>query len=372
LFITFTLSERAHMRRTGKAAEHHEHLEQFNQARAEQVSPAALGITKPYRKLVAIRSPYNLAMLEKALAETDPTTTDVVVMTSTVIPPGSDDFSPAITDGDRALLTAVVNLAEHAGKPVKPLIVPTNEPFYALARTARTVGAEELIMGLSNKFDPEVQLDQMALYWLNVCDAEPAPLTIRVLGKDRDVRLDIAGGSRIPKYAERGLETAQILAELRASWHGVEKLLLAYDGSPLSVDFLDTVLSFLDPAIGVTLIDVAEPRPGSPAIASAEAEAREIIERGAERARELGREVDSLVVAGDPGPQIVRIAQEGKFDAIFLSLRGDYRARDTIVTAPTTRYVLEHAPCRVILGFAPKTIAQSSGVAAPVAQASTT
>jgi hypothetical protein len=68
----------------------------------------------------------------------------------------------------------------------------------------------------------------------------------------------------------------------------------------------------------------------------------------------------------------VRIAQEGKFDAIFLSLRGDYRARDTVVTASTTRYVLEHAPCRVILGFAPKTIAQSSGVSAPVAQASTT
>ena len=30
------------------------------------------GLTKPYRKLVAIRSPHNLFMLEKALAETDP------------------------------------------------------------------------------------------------------------------------------------------------------------------------------------------------------------------------------------------------------------------------------------------------------------
>jgi amino acid transporter/nucleotide-binding universal stress UspA family protein len=369
LFITFSASERAHSRRTGKGVEHHEHLEQFNQSRADQVSPTTLGITKPYRKLVAIRSPYNLAMLEKTLAETDPATTDVVVMTSTVIPPASDDFTPAITDEDRALLTAVVNLAEHAGKPVKPLIVPTNEPFYALTRTARTIGAEELVMGLSNKFDPEVQLDQVALYWMNVCEAEPAPLTIRVLGKDRDVRLDIAGGSRIPKYAERGLETASILAELRASWHGVEKLLLAYDGSPLSVDFLDTVLSFLDPAIAVTLVDVAEARPGAASPASAESEAREVIQRGVERARELGRVVDSLVVQGDPGPQIVRIAQEGKFDAIFLSLRGDYRARDTVVTASTTRYVLEHAPCRVILGFAPKTIAQSSGVSAPTAEA---
>ncbi len=374
LFIAFTGSERAHLRRSGKAADHHEHLEQFNQARAEEVSPTALGITKPYRKLVAIRSPHNLGMLEKCLSETDPDTTDVVVMTSTLIPPASADFTPAITDEDRALLTAVVNLAEHAGKPVKPLIVPTNEPFYALTRTARTIGAEELIMGLSNKFDPDIQLDQVALYWLNVCEAEPAPLTIRVLGKDRDVRLDIAGGSRIPKYAGRAPETAQILGELRASWHGVEKLLLAYDGSPLSVDFLDTVLSFLDPAIAVTLIDIAETRsgPSTATLAPAEAAAREVIQRGVERARELGREVDSLVIQGDPGPLIVRTALEGHYDAIFLSLRGDYRARDTVVTASTTRYVLEHAPCRVILGFAPKTIAQTGAASTPVPEAAAT
>src|SRR5512135_3799044 len=115
-FVTFTASERAHVRRTGKAVEHHEHLEQFNQSKADEITPAALGITKPYRKLVAIRSPYNLWMLEKCLSETDPETTDVVVMTANVLPPASDDLTPAITDQDRALLTAVVNLAEHAGK----------------------------------------------------------------------------------------------------------------------------------------------------------------------------------------------------------------------------------------------------------------
>ena len=45
--------------------------------------PRALNLTKPYRKLVAIRSPYNLGMLEKCLNETDPETTEVVVMTAT-------------------------------------------------------------------------------------------------------------------------------------------------------------------------------------------------------------------------------------------------------------------------------------------------
>ena len=39
-----------------------------------------------------------------------------------------------------------------------------------------------------------------------------------------------------------------------------------------------------------------------------------------------------------------------------MSLRGEYRRRDTAALAANTRYVLEHAPCRVILGFAPKSI----------------
>src|SRR5262249_58575445 len=195
---------------------------------------------------------------ERCLAETDPETTEVVVMTATVLPQGSADFRPTISDHDRQLLTAVVNLAEHAGKPVKPVIVPTNEPFFALTRTAKTIGAQELIIGPSNKYRPEDQLDQVALYWFNVCGAKPEPLSIRVLGKDRDVRLDIAGGSQIPKPGAAAAASARILAELRRSWHGVERLLLAYDGSPLSADFLHTIVSFLDPAIAFILMVVVE------------------------------------------------------------------------------------------------------------------
>jgi nucleotide-binding universal stress UspA family protein len=354
-YIVFLLSEKAHRRRLGAQAATHEHLEQFNERHAEQLSVQSLSLVKPFRKLVAIRSPYNLGMLERALAETDPETTEVVVMTASVLPPGFEEARPTASEADRQLLTAVVNLAEHAGKPVKPVIVPTNEPFFAMTRTAKTIGAQELIMGPSNKYRPEDQLDQIALYWLNVCGAKPEPLSIRVLGKERDVRLDIAGGSQIPKTGAAAAETARILAELRKSWHGVERLLLAYDGSPLSADFLDTVMSFLDPAIEVTLIDVAEEGDSEKAIDVGE-EARQVVERGLERARALGREVHWRVARGEAGPEIVRAAVEGKFDAIFMSLRGVYRRGDTTAFASNTRYVLEHAPCRVILGFAPKSI----------------
>jgi len=351
-YLVFWITERAR-RRGGDG--HHEHLEQFNQRESDRVSTEALGLSKPYRKLVAIRSPYNLAMLQTCLNETDPETTDVVVMTATVSPKGSGDYTPAITTYDRQLLTAVVNLAERVGKPVKPLILPTNEPFFALANTARAIGAQELIMGISNKVSPEVQLDLIALYWLNVCGARPDPLSIRVLGDGRDARLDIAGGSRIPGPGAAALESAQLLAELRRSWHGVERLLLAYDGSPLSADFLDTVMSFLDPAVAVTLLHVVEPDEESHD-GRTDAEDLEILERGVQRAQDLGRRVTHKAARGHAGEEIVREAVEGRFDAIFMSLRGVYRRGDTSAFAPNTRYVLENAPCRVILGFAPKSI----------------
>ena len=84
--ITFIVSEHYHEKRRQGA--HHKHLEQFNQATTEAVTASSLRLMKPYCKLVSIRSTQNLYMLEKALAETDPETTDMVVMTAKVSPFG--------------------------------------------------------------------------------------------------------------------------------------------------------------------------------------------------------------------------------------------------------------------------------------------
>src|SRR5262249_34896292 len=131
-FTIFYLSERYHL---GKQAggHKHEHLEQFNKETMPEITATGLGLTRAYRKLVAIRSPQNLFMLEKALAETDPETTDVVVMTAKLLPTGE---TPTDTVGldtyDERLMTAVVTKAEQAGKQVRPLIVPTNNPLHAV------------------------------------------------------------------------------------------------------------------------------------------------------------------------------------------------------------------------------------------------
>src|SRR5207245_5897205 len=122
----------------------HQHLEQFNQQSAESVDVTSLGLKKPYRKLVAIRSTLNLVMLEKALAETDPDTTDVVVMTAKVAPVGeTPENQPNLDAYDQELMTAVVQRAARARKQVKPLSVPTNNPLYARLRTPQRRHAPE-------------------------------------------------------------------------------------------------------------------------------------------------------------------------------------------------------------------------------------
>src|SRR5439155_27376915 len=124
--------------------------------------------------LVAIRSPHNLFMLEKALAETDPETTSVIVMTAKLVPDdGGDEVRTGLDVYDQQLMTAVVERAEKAGKKVKPLIVPTNNPLHAILRIAQELRAQEVILGASNKYAADVQLDQVALYWMNLHAGEP-------------------------------------------------------------------------------------------------------------------------------------------------------------------------------------------------------
>ncbi len=271
-FVTvFIVSERLHEKKRRAAGEikgRHQHTEQFNRATTEEVSPASLGVTKPYRKLVSIRSVQNLFMLEKALNETDPETTNVVVMTAKVAPVG--EIAPAeqgeLDAYDQKLMTAVVDKAEHAGKQVKPLIVPTNNPLHAVLKTAMELQAQELVLGASNKYTVDEQLEQIAFYWINLHGGTPAPLTVRILSRERDVYLDIGGGSRIPKISERHART---VAELRAAGEGVDRVMLLHDGSSGHSDLFKAVLTLLDPGVALGVLPVSADGDEAPAGAAA-------------------------------------------------------------------------------------------------------
>jgi amino acid transporter/nucleotide-binding universal stress UspA family protein len=344
--IVFIVTEKFNDRRRRLQGGKHDHLEQFNMKLTPDVSSEVLTLTKPYRRVVAIRSPHNLFMLEKTLAETDPLTTDVIVMTAKMMPLGGENIGPDLDMYDQQLMTAVVERAEKAGKQVKPLIVPTNNPLHAVLKTAKDVQAQEIVLGASNKFTAEEQLDQIAFYWISLHEGHPLlPLTVRILNKDRDVYFDLEGGNRIPKIGER---QARSVAELRASGVGVDKVLLIHYGTPADNDLFSWVLTMLDPEVVLDLFAMVPPdaqRPGetSPAVNA--------LSHDREQAQRLGRKLNILTPKGDPAAELVRLAREGRYDLIVTGLPEGRSLASAV--PPWMDQVMRNAHCPVFLAAHP-------------------
>jgi amino acid transporter len=305
---TFILSERYHEKRRGAAA--HQHLEQFNRRTADEFDVGLLHLSKPYRKLVAIRSTQNLFMLEKALLETDPLTTDVIVMTAKKLQPGNMPVSQSDLDQyDRELMTAVVNRAESIGKEVKPLIMPTNNPLFAVVNTAKLLAVHELILGTSNMFVADDQLEQIAFYWMNVCEGKIEPLTIRLLSSRRDVYLDLGGGNRIPRISER---QARSVEELRSAGVGVSRALLVHPGTAEGSDLFKAVITMLDSRVAMSVVSLSPQK-------LAGGDEHSWVEQDVERALQLRREIDLQdLPEGDPTEAIISLARAEKYDVVIL------------------------------------------------------
>ena len=192
------------------------------------------------------------------MLETDPETTDVVVMTAKLVLPGNTTVGQHDFDHyDQELMTAVVTRAETIGKEVKPLIMPTNNPLFAIVNTAKILEAQELILGASNKYTADEQLEQIAFYWMNVDAGQMRPLTVRILSRQRDVYLDLGGGNRIPKISER---QARSVEELRSAGVGVSRALLVHPGTAEGSDLFKAVITMLDPHVAMSVVSLARAR----------------------------------------------------------------------------------------------------------------
>ncbi len=342
--IVFVVSEKYNTRRLGHHIDAHDHLEQFNRETTAEVTPQALGLTSRYRKLVAIRSPQNLFMLEKALVESDPLTTEVIVMTAKFIPEGAAQPVHADLDiYDQQLMTAVVQKAESAGKVVKPMIVPTNNPLHAVLQTAKDLQVQELVMGGSNKYTADEQMEQIAFYWISLHHGQPTPLTVRIMTRDRDMALDLGGGNRIPKVSEAH---ARSVAELRAAGVGVDRVLLLHDGSSAGSDLFESVLTMLDPQIALTLVPIV--REGTEADSD-----RGRIEKDRQRAEKLGRALAVHEVVGDVAIGVVKLAQADQYDLIIIPLPSETAVRADQPLDAVCLSILRHAHCAVFVAATP-------------------
>jgi amino acid transporter len=147
LYGVFAISERQTARRRAG----HQELDQFQIVSAAEISQADVAV-QPGSVLVPVRDYNTLAHLATVLREIQKR--DIVVVTARIMKgpdAGSKDFDreELFTDYEQRLFTKVVSVAEREGRPVRLLIVPSADPYSAIAQTVFRLHSSEIAMGES-------------------------------------------------------------------------------------------------------------------------------------------------------------------------------------------------------------------------------
>ena len=98
---------------------------------------------------------------------------------------GKTGFGPSREQEDISAL--MVGLAKH-GKRVVPLVLTSNDPFFAVARAAQELGAGEVIFGRSGRIAPDVQAESFAIRWGAVEADSERDMTVRIVADREDLR----------------------------------------------------------------------------------------------------------------------------------------------------------------------------------------
>lgn len=188
LYFVFGISERKNKK---LSADHHA-LEKFNIAPQTSFSELLKSIQNHKRKLVAVSTPSRLYHLQKCLEKDAEDDTEIIVMHSKVIP----GFISSVQDKymglpEDELFSEVIKIAEKEGKTVKPIVVPTNNALYAIAYTAAELNVEEVYLGVSEKYPPEIQFQQLAIYWGYVQSDQTKKLDVKAMSKIGGVKQEL-------------------------------------------------------------------------------------------------------------------------------------------------------------------------------------
>jgi len=175
-FILFQVSEVLNRRRLGGANASHE---QFRLDDSEEVSEHVLDV-RPGNVLVAVRNPNRLTHLQRILDKTDPRKIDIVAVSI------SAEDTP-FTERESELFTHVVTLAEKAGKTVKLLTVPGDDPNFALVQTAAQLKSSRIVIGTSPKMTTAQQGHSLGLHWEKLPEPRPA-VSLEIVHDDPEVK----------------------------------------------------------------------------------------------------------------------------------------------------------------------------------------
>ncbi|MBI3565076.1 MAG: APC family permease [Elusimicrobia bacterium] len=188
-FAVFLWSERWNERHHADA---HDVKEKFNLRQEPDLGHLKEDFAKTRRVLVAVRDPKNLLHLHKALDELDAESTDLVVFTSRIRTGlGLVDETVEMDHDEEVLFTKVLEVAEKHGKTVKPMLVVSNEPFYAIAQAAQAAKASEVVFGVSAKLSTDAQLERLAMTWGSLPTDTKQPVRFRIVGPGVEHAVDL-------------------------------------------------------------------------------------------------------------------------------------------------------------------------------------
>ena len=171
---------------------HQKIIEHFNLDPDSIVSAESIGSVKANRIIVAVRDPNNLLHLQKIIQETDTEDTDIIVMVARVFKDRQNILvRDDIEKDEEILFSEVVNIAEKIGKRVIPVVIPTNNAFYAIVNVAKDIDAKEIVLGLSGKYKGDVQIQQLALLWGTVQSDESKRLNIRIITQAMEYKAEL-------------------------------------------------------------------------------------------------------------------------------------------------------------------------------------
>ena len=189
LFVIFEISEKIN----GQVAhEYGEEPEKFNLQLIDesQVDSIGLGLFATQKKLIAIRDPNNLAHLHRYLSERDGAEL-IALSVRTEKGLASSDGGQIFSAAEEKLFSRVVKVCEDHGRAVTPLVVVSNDQVYAIARMAFLLSVDEVVMGVSARFNPDVQLENFAMHWGSLGDSDERHVNVRVLSDQQDIRAEI-------------------------------------------------------------------------------------------------------------------------------------------------------------------------------------
>ncbi len=188
LFTVFKISERLNARKANAMFEEG-YRERMNTAAASDLQAVVKEIDKPNRILVAVKDPDNLYHLEDVLSTVNAEDTEVIVLYAKPVENillRQDMRSNAADENE--LFTHVIFLAEKYGLPVVPVMVQSNDAFYAMAQVAAAVDAKEIVMGVSGRHGSNAQMERVVMAFSALKEAElKHPVTARIVWEGREV-----------------------------------------------------------------------------------------------------------------------------------------------------------------------------------------